>query len=304
MAIPDYQKLMLPLLKFTADQEEHSVRQAFDAIAEGFKLTDAEIKELLPSGQQEVFNNRVGWARTYLVKAGLLEQTRRGYFKITKRGLDVLKQNHPSINLNFLNQFDEFRAFRTLRKAGSENQQVTDEKSEQGKTPAEIIEGAYRRLKDDLASDLLQQIKKSPPSLFENIVVDLLVKMGYGGSRADAGKAIGRTGDEGVDGVINEDRLGLEMVYIQAKRWENTVGRPDVQSFAGALQGKHARKGVFMTTSGFSEEAKAFVKGIESKIILIDGNLLADLMIEYNVGLNQGAIYQMKKIDSDYFLGD
>ncbi len=303
MAIPDYQKIMLPFLKLTLDQKEHSKRQVFDALTEEFKLTDDERKELLPSGQQAVFDNRVGWARTHLVKAGLLDQTRRGYFRITIRGLDVLKQNPPGINLNFLNQFDEFREFRSLRRETGRTT-ITEEKSEQGKTPAEIIEGAYRRLRDDLARDLLQQIKKSPPSLFENIVVDLLVKMGYGGSHADAGKAIGRTGDEGVDGVINEDRLGLEMVYIQAKRWENTVGRPDVQSFAGALQGKHARKGVFMTTSGFSEEAKAFVKGIESKIILIDGNLLADLMIEYNIGLSQGATYQMKKIDSDYFLGD
>jgi restriction system protein len=297
MAIPDYQTIMLPLLKFLEDKKEHSLREAIDTLADQFRLTAEERRELLPSGNQTIFNNRVGWARTYMKKAGLIESTRRGYMCITDRGLSVLKQKPAKIDLELLGQFEEFIAFRTARREKPER----GEELEKEKTPEEILESAYRSLRADLANDLLQQIKASPPSLFENIVIDLLVKMGYGGSRKDAGEAIGKTGDEGIDGIIKEDPLGLDVIYIQAKKWENSISRPEIQKFAGALQGKHARKGIFITTSNFSREARDFASSIDTKIILIDGEQLAQLMIEHNIGVSPLFKYETKKIDSDYF---
>jgi len=307
MAIPDYQTLMLPLLKFSGDQREHSLREAIDTLADQFHLTAEERRELLPSGNQAIFNNRVGWARTYMKKAGLLKSTRRGYMCITDRGLDVLKQNPQKIDVQFLFQFKEFREFKTFRrevirlaklKPSKEYIEYAEEKEE---TPEEVLESAYQNLRTNLANDLLQQIKASPPSLFENIVIDLLVKMGYGGSRKDAGEAIGKTADEGIDGIIKEDPLGLDIIYIQAKKWENTVSRPEIQKFAGALQGKHARKGIFITTSNFSREAQDFASNIETKIILIDGDQLTQLMIDHNIGVSPSVTYETKKIDLDYF---
>jgi len=299
MTIPDYQTVMLPLLKFSADEQEHSLRDAIDTLADEFKLTEAERKELLPSGQQEVFNNRVGWARTYMKKAGLLETTRRGHFRITTRGLQVLDKKPPHIDVKFLEQFDRFQEFRVLRHTRSQN--ATIEVEEPETTPEEALETAYKRLRDNLASDLLQQIRSSSPALFEKVVVELLVKMGYGGSRKDAGRAIGKSGDEGIDGIIKEDRLGLDIIYIQAKRWENTVGRPEVQKFAGALQGQRARKGIMISTSSFSQEAHDYASRIESKIVLIDGEQLAQLMIDHNLGVSPLAAYEVKKVDTDYF---
>jgi len=299
MAIPDYQTIMLPLLKFVGDKQEHSLRQAIDSLADQFHLTIEERRELLPSGHQAVFNNRVGWARTYMKKAGLLRSPQRGYLCITERGLDVLKQNPSKIDLELLGQFEEFIAFRTFRREKSAGQKVTEEERE--RTPEETLESAYQNLSIDLANDLLQQIKVSPPSLFENVVVDLLVKMGYGGNRKDAGEAIGKSGDEGIDGIIKEDPLGLDIIYIQAKRWENTIGSPEIQKFAGALQGKHARKGIFITTSNYSREAQRYASGIENKIILIDGDQLTQLMIDHNIGVSLSATYETKKIDLDYF---
>jgi len=300
MTIPDYQSIMLPLLKFAGDQEEHSLRQAIDSLAQEFQLSDEERKQLLPSGQQEVFNNRVAWARTYMKKAGLLDSTRRGYFRITDRGVSVLAKNPPKINVHFLEQFEEFRHFRSLRHKKEEKEQ-RQEAEIQETTPGETLETAYQSLRDDLGNDLLQQIKSSSPSLFEKIVIELLVKMGYGGSRQDAGRAIGKSGDEGIDGIIKEDRLGLDIIYIQAKRWENTVGRPEIQKFAGALQGQRARKGIFITTASFSREAVGFASRIENKIVLIDGERLAQLMIDHNLGVSPMATYEVKRMDSDYF---
>ena len=300
MTIPDYQSIMLPLLKFAGDQEEHSLRQAIDSLAQEFQLSDEERKQLLPSGQQEVFNNRVAWARTYMKKAGLLDSTRRGYFRITDRGVSVLAKNPPKINVHFLEQFEEFRHFRSLRHKKEEKEQ-RQEAEIQETTPGETLETAYQSLRDDLGNDLLQQIKSSSPSLFEKIVIELLVKMGYGGSRQDAGRAIGKSGDEGIDGIIKEDRLGLDIIYIQAKRWENTVGRPEIQKFAGALQGQRARKGIFITTASFSREAVDYASRIENKIVLIDGERLAQLMIDHNLGVSPMATYEVKRMDSDYF---
>lgn len=300
MAIPDFQKIMLPLLKFLEDKQEHSIRETIDSLADQFDLSEEERRELLPSGQQAIFSNRVGWARTHLKKAVLLEPTRRGYFKITERGLSVLNQNPQNINIKFLDQFEEFKKFRAYKKEEPNKHKQTDE--EQDKTPEEALEIAYQNLRDELANDLIQQIKTSPPSLFEKLVVELLVKMGYGGTRKDAGKAIGKSRDEGIDGIIKEDRLGLDIIYIQAKRWDNTVGRPEIQKFAGALQGQRAKKGIFISTSNFSREAHDYASRIETKIVLIDGEQLTQFMIDYNIGVTPISNYEIKRMDLDYFI--
>lgn len=294
---------MLPLLRFAGDGQEHQLKEAAQTLAGQFHLSDAELSEFLPSGQQPVFINRLGWARTYMKKAGLLRNSRRGYFQITDRGLSVLGENPAEINVKFLERFPEFLEFRMPRKESEasvgEEQAQSEPSPEQ--TPHEALELAYERLRSELAAEILQALKGAEPSLFENIVVELLVKMGYGGSRKDAGKAIGRSGDEGIDGVIKEDHLGLDSVYIQAKRWEATVGRPEIQKFAGALQGQRARKGIFITTSDFTKEANDYVSRIDSKIVLIDGKSLARLMIDFGVGVTNVAAYEVKKLDADYF---
>ena len=302
MPIPDYQACMLPLLQFASNGQEHQLKEAIQALAEKFSLSEEEKNEFLPSGQQPVFTNRVGWARTYLKKAGLLTSPRRGYFQITDRGRSVLMENPAAINQKYLERFPEFVEFKSIRRDRSgeiESEQVPE--LTLGQTPHEALETAYERLRSELAAEILSSIQGCEPSLFENIVVELLVKMGYGGSRQDAGRAIGRSGDEGIDGIIKEDHLGLDNIYIQAKRWEATIGRPEIQKFAGALQGQRARKGIFITTSNFSKEAIDYVSRIDSKIILIDGATLAKLMIDFGVGVTTVATYQVRKIDSDYF---
>lgn len=300
MAIPDYQTIMLPLLKFTGDGNEHFLHDAIAAIADEFELSEAERKEMLPSGQQEVFRNRVGWALTYMKQAALLKKTRRGYFQITERGKEVLSNNPAKINAKFLEQFPEFLEFKQRKRHKGDKPKTEPEPSTE--TPEEKLENAYQKLQEGLAADLLQTVKDSSPPFFERLVVELLLQMGYGGSRREAGKAIGKTSDGGIDGIIKEDKLGLDIIYIQAKRWENTVGRPEIQKFAGALQGQRARKGIFITTSDFSTAAVDYVKNIETKIILIDGERLAELMIDHNVGVSPLASYEIKKIDTDYFI--
>jgi restriction system protein len=299
MAIPDYQSIMLPLLQFAGDGKEHSLRETIEALADEFDLTEEERKGLLPSGQQATFDNRVGWARTYLKKAGLLQSTRRGYYRITERGTDVRNQNPPEITASFLTQFPEFIEFqRPQRRA--EDTDARQEASE-SRTPEEEIERAYQQVRQGLATELLQTIRNCSSAFFERLVIDLLVRMGYGGTRKDAGQAIGRSGDGGIDGIIKEDRLGLDIVFVQAKRWEDTVSRPEIQKFAGALQGQRARKGVFITTSAFSQAAQDYVSRIDSRIVLIDGDMLAQLMIDYNIGVAPVASYELKRVDSDYF---
>jgi restriction system protein len=300
MAIPDYQATMLPLVRLAGDETEHSLREAIETLAKEFKLTEQERGELLPSGQQEVFENRIGWARTYLKKAGLIQTTRRGFFRITERGLDVLKQKPAQIDAKFLQQFEEFRTFKALRHEPNDKTE-TEEEPKQQSTPQEALEQVYQSLRAELAAEILAQIKQSPPFLFERLVVELVVKMGYGGSRKDAGQAIGKSGDEGIDGIIKEDRLGLDIIYLQAKRWATTVGRPEIQKFAGALQGQRARKGIFITTSDFSREAEEYAARIDSKIVLIDGEQLAQLLIDHNIGVAPVSNFEIKKIDLDYF---
>ncbi len=302
MAIPDYQTIMLPLLRFAGDGREHSLRETIDILADQFHLTPDERKELLPSGQQQVFDNRVSWARTYLTKAELLEKTRRAHYVISERGRQVLSQNLEHIDVKFLMQFEEFRGFKALKGTGSGSTgEISEGATVQEPTPEELLEAAYGRLRDALVGEVLQRVKASSPSLFEKLVIELLLKMGYGGSRQDAGRAIGGSGDEGIDGIIKEDRLGLDIIYIQAKRWESSVGRPEVQKFAGALQGQRAKKGVMITTSAFSSEAREYVSKIDNKIVLIDGVELAGLMIDHNLGVSPKANYEVKKIDTDYF---
>lgn len=303
MTVPDFQTIMLPLVQFAADGKEHSLREAIDSLADFFQLTREERKELLPSGRQATFDNRVGWSRTHLTKAGLLTSTKRGYFKITEQGQTILSQNPHQINVAFLKQFPGYLEFIKPSNQDERTTAVTDE-IVASQTPEEAIESAYQRVRQQLANDLLQTIKGCSPAFFERLVVDLLVQMGYGGTRKDAGEAIGGSGDEGIDGIIKEDRLGLDVVYIQAKRWENVVTRPEIQKFAGALQGQRARKGIFITTSAFSDGAKDYVSRIDSKIVLIDGNTLTQLMIDYRIGVTTFASYEMKRIDSDYFAED
>ncbi len=298
MAIPDFQSIMLPLLKYIGDQREHSLRECIETLADEFKLTDEERRELLSSGQQATFDNRVGWARTYMKKAGLLESTRRGCFQITERGLDILRQRPPKISVSFLKQFPEFLEF--SRPHGKLERQ-TERETSSDQTPEEAIEAAYQRVRQSLAAELLQTIRSCSPAFFERLVIDLLVKMGYGGTRKDAGEAIGKSGDDGLDGIIKEDRLGLDIVYVQAKRWENPVSRPEIQKFAGALQGQRARKGVFITTSSFTKDAQDYISRIDSKIVLIDGDILAQLLIDYNIGVTPVSSYELKRVDSDYF---
>jgi restriction system protein len=300
MAIPDFQKIMLPLLMYSSDGQEHSLRETIEALADKFNLSEEERKELLPSGQQAIFDNRVGWTRTHLKKAGLLESPKRGFLKITERGIEILNENPSLINTQFLEQFSEYIEFRTMRRNVDNGNLIIE--SDVDNTPQESIERGYQQIRKEVETEILNRVKSCSFDFFERLVVDLLLKMGYGGSRRDAGKAIGKSSDAGIDGIIKEDKLGLDIVYIQAKKWDNTVvGRPEIQKFVGALHGQRARKGVFITTSRFSQEAKDYVAIIDSKIVLIDGQELAQLMIDNNVGVSTVSTYEIKKIDSDYF---
>ena len=300
MAIPDYQTCMLPFLRFLSDGQEHSLRDTEEALAQHFDLNPSERAELLPSGQQGVFKNRLGWTRTYMKKAGLLASPKRGVFRVTDRGLQTLAANPPRIDARYLEQFPEFMAFREASRPANV---VTDvpESMPSRATPEESIEAAHQGLRVQLGQELLARILACSPSFFEQLVVELLVKMGYGGSRRDAGERIGQTGDGGIDGIIKEDRLGLDTIFIQAKRWQGTVGRPEIQKFVGALQGQRAKKGVFITTSGYTAEASDYVSRIDTKVVLIDGQQLSGLMIDFDVGVSVAAAYLVKRVDSDYF---
>jgi restriction system protein len=300
MAIPDYQTCMLPFLRHLADGKEHSLRDTEEALAQHFSLSPNERAELLPSGQQGIFKNRIGWARTYLKKAMLIEAPKRAVFRITERGLQTLVSNPARIDAKFLEQWPEFIEFREISKGTSEQIQSA-ELPLTTTTPEEAIELAYQGLREQLAQELLTKILSCSPTFFEQLVVELLVKMGYGGSRRDAGERIGQTGDGGIDGIIKEDRLGLDTIFIQAKRWQGSVGRPEIQKFVGALQGQRARKGVFITTSFYTADAIDYASRIDTKVVLIDGKQLSALMIDFDVGVSAAASYVVKRIDSDYF---
>jgi restriction system protein len=302
--IPNYQSLMFPLLKLLSDGKEHRLRDIVEALAAEFQLTDKERQELLPSGVQPIFDNRVGWAKTYLKKAGLLDSPARGTVIITDLGREVLAKKPDRIDVKFLTQFPAFLEFINVSKIINKDEEddiTTNENNSQ--TPEELLDKAYQQIRTSLASELLSKVVNLSPARFERLVVELLVKMGYGGSIKEAGRAIGRSGDEGIDGTIKEDKLGLDVIYIQAKRWKpgNMVGRPELQKFVGALAGQGAKKGIFITTSNFTKEAWEYTPKNETKIVLIDGDQLARLLIDYNLGCTTQQTYEIKKIDSDYF---
>jgi restriction system protein len=301
MPIPDFQSLMLPILEYYGDKLEHGSQNVLSDLKIKLKLTDDEINELLPSGKQYRFNNRVGWATIYLMKSGLLNRPSRGKYIITSRGLEVLKEKPEKINMKYLEKFKEYVDFKDFKSDKSEDKSSPSE-YDKISTPQESLETSYQELRRQLSHDLLERVKQSSPSFFEILVVDLLLKLGYGGSRIDAGQAIGRTGDDGIDGVINEDKLGLDVVYIQAKKWQNPIGRPDIQAFVGSLEGKKSRKGVFITTSKFTVDAEDYVKRIEKKIVLIDGERLTQLMIDNGVGVAEESRYVVNRLDEDYFI--
>ena len=297
--VPTYEQLMSPLMQVAADGKPHRVREVADEIARQVSLPEVLRRETLPDGRNKLIH-RLEWARTYLKKAGLLEYPSRGVFKITERGLQTVRENRSPIDNKYLQRFPEFLEFKHSRSDRNENAPAAVETSELD--PEEAIENAYQALRREIESELLRRAKLGTPDFFEQLVVELLLKMGYGGSRKEAGRAIGKSGDEGIDGVIDEDALGLDVVYVQAKRWSNrTVTRQDIQQFVGALQGKRARKGIFITTSDFASTAREYVKTIDNKVVLIDGVTLAGLLFDYGIGVSETKKYAMKRIDSDYF---
>lgn len=302
MAIPQYSEMMLPLLQFMGDGQEHHINEAVEPVADYFGLTQDERELLRPNHTQPMIRYRLAWANTYLKKAGLLFSTRRGYIQITERGLAVLESNPKTINKNYLMQFPSFVEFVNPSKVDDSDN--IDETDSSENTPEEIIDSNYRRIVNELVDQLLETVLSASPAFFEQLVVDLLLAMGYGSVLQDAGQAIGQTNDGGIDGYIQEDQLGLDTIYIQAKRWAigNTVGRPSIQGFVGSLMGEGATKGVFITTSSFSKGAIEYAYNIQNvRVILIDGQQLARLMIEHNVGVSVEKTYTIKQIDENYF---
>ncbi len=302
MAVPDFQTIMLPLIQMMSDGQEYSLTQMIDYLGKKFNLSEKDITERIPSGRQTKFYNRVAWATTHLKKAIVIENTKRGVFRITQRGSDLLAENLAKIDLSVLRKYPEFVEFRNQNRLNEPKTITVEPALESSKTPDELLYESYRTIREALAGEILEKIMSCSSDFFEQLVVEVLVKMGYGGTLQDAGEAIGKSGDGGIDGIIKEDRLGLDVIYLQAKRWDGNVGRPEIQKFAGALLGNQSRKGVFITTSSFSKEARAYVKTIAATIILIDGDDLADLMIDFNVGVSVEAAYEIKRIDSDYFV--
>lgn len=310
MPVPEFQSFFKPMLEIASDDKEHNLKHTREQLAEIFKLTDEDLSELLPSGTQTKFDNRVAWAKSYFVQAKVFESPKRAHFKITDRGKELLSQGHEQITRDTLSQYPEFVEFIAPAK---QNEQIESTPlvvvppeidSESSETPEEVFQNAYQNIRNDLVGDLINRIKSNSPDFFEDLVVDLLLAMGYGGSRANAGRRIGKSGDGGIDGIIDEDRLGLDIIYLQAKRWEGTVGRPEIQKFVGALHGNRAKKGVFITTGKFSSEAKEYVKHIDPKVVLIDGRTLANYMIDFDLGTSTTVTYDIKRIDSNYFIED
>ncbi len=315
MPIPSFQNILLPLLENTNGKNEVRLNDAIEELENHFQLTEEERKELLPSGNAVKFKNRVRFARLYLIKAGLLESPKRGYVKITKDGKETIKENLEKIDLKYLEKFPAYQEFKNkLKKTQEEkrkgktssngNSTDTGNNDTEEQTTEENFEYAYEKLKEETAIELKDKIESSSWGFFEQLVIDLLLKMGYGGSRKDAGKAFAKTNDEGIDGIIKEDKLGLDIIYVQAKKWdsERSVSRPEIQKFAGALQGQRAKKGIFITTAKFTKGAIEYTKVIDSKIVLIDGDELVDLMMDNNLGVSIIASYHVKKIDTDYFI--
>ncbi len=298
MTIPDFQSIMLPLLRLAGDGEVHNFHNVVEKLADKFGLSEEEISSLIPSGNPR-FENRVGWAKTYLKMAGLITYPKRSHLQITHRGKEVLEEKPQTIDIEYLKRFPEFVEFRK----GNQTEEEPSGGSGEDLTPEEALENAYQQIRDDLADELLETILGSDSVFFEKLVVDLLVAMGYGGTHRDTARAVGKSGDEGIDGIIDEDRLGLETIYVQAKRWqrESKIGSPLIRDFVGALTGKNARKGVFITTADFTDDARHFASGLAIKVVLINGERLANLLIDYGIGVITRINYQIKDLDSDYF---
>lgn len=303
MAVPDFQSFFLPLLQFVADGKLHSTQKAYAVMVNHFNLSDEDQQEMLASGKQATYKNRISWAKVYLSKALLLENPQHGKFHISERGRALLAENPQELRVKQLKKYPEFVSFYSPGNKQKKDEDTSGDERQQN-TPDEIFETAYQELRRTLADDLLQQILSNSPEFFERLVVKLLVNMGYGGSIKDAGQALGKSGDEGIDGIIKEDKLGLDVIYIQAKRWQGTVGRPEIHKFVGALHGQQAKKGVFITTSTFSKEAEQYVATIEPKVVLISGDRLVDLMMDNNLGVSIVDTYEIKRIDSDFFIED
>lgn len=300
MPIPDYQSLMRPLLELLADGKPRTMPDMHDELCQQFQLSADEMNERLQSGRQTVMKNRIGWARTYLNKAGLIEIPERGFSQITDRGREALVECPDRVDVKYLKKYQEFVEFHSVKPSGEKNDDnENDEQSDA--TPEEQLVTAYESINRTLASDILAIIRKASPGFFEQIVVDLMIAMGYGGSKKEAGQATQYTNDDGIDGIIKEDKLGLDEIYLQAKRWENTVHRPEIDKFIGSLTRKRAKKGVFITTSEYSSGAREAVENLDIKVVLIDGKQLAQLMVDNNLGVTQKETYEIKQLDSDYF---
>jgi restriction system protein len=298
MPVPDFQTLLLPMLRACADGQPRSIDDLRTALQHQFNLTDADLAERLRSGRSK-FANRVDWASIYFVKVGILDRVSKGVFRITDRGRNLLQEEGATgrITLKTLSRYREFADFQKPLTTAS----ASESAEESAKTPEELLESSHQSMRQRLAAEVLDAVRNVSPAFFEKLVVDLLVAMGYGGTAEDAGQAVGGSGDGGVDGIIKEDKLGLDAVYVQAKRWSGTVGRPVVQAFAGSLEGHRARKGVLITTSDFSADAKEYVEKIEKRIVLIGGQQLAEYMIDHDVGVAAGRTYTVKRLDQDYF---
>jgi restriction system protein len=309
-ARPDYQMLMLPLLKVAGDRQEHRTSDVADRLARDFKLTEDERQQLLPSGKQTTFTNRIAWAKTYLVQAGLLEATKRAHFTITERGRKVLAETPASIDNEYLSQFPEFVQFR--ERSHLSGKPVSSDAAQiraapvATQTPDELLLSTVKEIEAVLARELLNRVLKAPPTFFERLIIKLLITMGYGGSQDNSGRIVGQPGDGGIDGVIDQDALGLDQVYVQAKRYaiENAVSEPEIRAFSGSLGAAKANKGVFVTTSYFTQPARSFAERHPSRIVLIDGEHLATLMISHNVGVQIDETLYLKKVDEDFFLDE
>ncbi|MDO9633038.1 MAG: restriction endonuclease [Humidesulfovibrio sp.] len=302
MAVPSFQEHMLPTLLVFADGKEKHVKDIREDVANRLQLTPEDRAEMTPGGSIPRYADRVNWSVTYFKQAQLIESTRRGYYKLATRGAELLQTNPSKIDIPLLMQYPEYAAFRNSTHSQTESNHVPIAKvSDEASTPQELIDMGYKSITEELSASILSTVKQCSPEFFERLVVDLLLAMGYGGSRQEAGSITRKGSDEGIDGVINEDRLGLDVIYVQAKRWDNTVSRPEIQKFAGALQGMRATKGIFITTSSYSKDAHEYTNKITNKIVLIDGDRLSKLMIEHNVGVACAQVYEIKKIDSDYF---
>ncbi len=301
MAVPTHEELKAPALQIFNDGKEHSLTELFGTLGDYFHVTEAERNERLPSGRQSRFLYRLYWCCYDLYRAGLLTRPRKGVYLITDVGRQVAGKKLDFIDRKYLMQFPSFAEFQNKTHANGNEQESVPHKATSTQTPEESLESAYQTLSLALRDELLETVLKMDPYRFEELVVDLLLAMGYGGTREEAAQVTQKSGDEGIDGIINEDRLGLDSIYIQAKRWQNTVGRVEIQSFVGALAGKQAHKGVFITTSSFNQNAIDYARSIAQKVILIDGERLAELMIEHNVGVSPSKTFTLKKVDSDYF---